>query len=217
MIDDLVTNGVNEPYRMFTSRSEYRLSIRSDNADIRLSQKAIDYSFMADNRKNEFNTKLSDLASAKKFLLENCVTTSQLDKLGFKVSQDGSRKTAYDLLGLPTFSAADVIKIFPNIENMDKDILELLIIESKYHKYLGKQNEDIEMFKREMMEKIPTTLNYDSIDTLSIEIKEKLKKTKPSTIASARAISGMTPAALLSLIIHIKTKNFDAINSENIF
>jgi tRNA uridine 5-carboxymethylaminomethyl modification enzyme len=206
MIDDLITNGVNEPYRMFTSRSEYRLSIRADNADVRLTQKGIDVGCVKQKRHVQFVDKLARITASKDLLTENFVTTTQLARLGFKVSQDGSKKTAFDLLGLPNFSLTDVIKVFPDITNIDSDSLNLLTIEAKYHQYLDKQNADIELFKKEMQEKLPFDIDYDSIDTLSLEIKEKLKKNRPATIASARSISGMTPAALLALIIHIKTK-----------
>jgi tRNA uridine 5-carboxymethylaminomethyl modification enzyme len=207
MIDDLVTNGVSEPYRMFTSRAEYRLSIRADNSDLRLTQKGIDLACVLPERAQHFVSKSAKLDSCQLFLTTNIVTTSQLAKLGFQVAQDGSKKSAYDLLGLPGFSFADVAKIFPDITQQDAKSLELLAIQAKYHQYLDKQQDDIRMFKKEMHQAIPADINYDSIATLSIEIKEKLKKFAPSNIATARSISGMTPAALLSLIIHIKSKN----------
>jgi tRNA uridine 5-carboxymethylaminomethyl modification enzyme len=211
MIDDLINNGVNEPYRMFTSRSEYRLSLRSDNADMRLTTKGIGIGCVSARRKDHFNDKVVMISHSKKVLEENYVTTSQLAKLGFKVSQDGSKKTVYDLLGLPNFQLEDLTKIFPCISELNPKALNLLTIESKYHHYLDKQNADIELFKKEMQERLPANIDYDTIGTLSLEIKEKLKKVQPTTIAGARAISGMTPAALLSLIIHIKTKNFNEI------
>jgi tRNA uridine 5-carboxymethylaminomethyl modification enzyme len=210
MIDDLITSGVSEPYRMFTSRSEYRISIRADNADLRLTQRGCDSGCVGKRRAAKFLHKFEQLNSSRKFLLDKVVTTSQLGKIGFKVAQDGSKKAAYDLLGLPNFTSDDVAYIFPEILHIQKEILQLIVIESKYHNYLDKQNADIELFKKEMSHQLQQDLNYDAISTLSIEIKEKLKKHRPTTLAGARAISGMTPAALMSLIVHIKTTNSDA-------
>jgi tRNA uridine 5-carboxymethylaminomethyl modification enzyme len=209
MIDDLITNGVSEPYRMFTSRSEYRISIRADNADLRLTQKGIDTGCVSKKRASSFLHKLASINNIREFLSSKTITTSQLTKLGFKVAQDGSKKSAYELLGLPNFSLIDVFRIFPEISNTSENLIELIMIESKYHNYLEKQNADIELFKKEMSQQLPSDIDYDTISTLSIEIREKLKKYRPTTLAGARSISGMTPAALMSLIIHIKIANTD--------
>ena len=206
MIDDLITMGVSEPYRMFTSRSEYRLSIRSDNADTRLTQKGFDCGVVGRERYITFSNKVLALASAKQTLDQNAITTSALAKLGFKVSQDGSRKTAFELLGLPNFNQDDIKNIFPDVCAINNWALELIAIDAKYYNYLSKQQEDILLFKKELEELIPQDINYEEIATLSIEIKQKLKKFKPLNIAAAKSIEGVTPAALLSLIIHIKTK-----------
>ena len=205
MIDDLINFGTTEPYRMFTSRSEYRLSLRSDNADLRLTHKAIDYGLVSTKRKTNFQSKIRKLENAKKILLSCILTTSQLSKHGANVAQDGSKKTAYLLLGLPNFGIEETKKLFPEISDLDAKILKYLYIESKYSAYLKRQHTDIQMFKTEEECQIPDELDYNQIKSLSIEMKEKLSFHRPTTIGSARRIPGVTPAALTAIIIFLKT------------
>ena len=206
MIDDLITLGTSEPYRMFTSRSEYRLSIRADNADLRLTPKAIMYDIASDARRKLFENKLAKIEIATKNLKALSITTSKLSKLGYFVSQDGSKKTAYDLLGLPTFGIKKTIQIFPDIENIDENIINYIQIESKYSSYLSRQQKDIQLFNDEEKCTIPNEFDYSSIKSLSLEVQEKLRIFKPNSIGAARRIPGMTPAALTAIIIHLKTK-----------
>ncbi len=206
MIDDLITYGTSEPYRMFTSRSEYRLSIRADNADLRLTPKGIEFGVISEERKKIFNNKLKNIESARNRLLSKTITTSELAKLKNIVSQDGSKKSAYQLLGLPNFGIDETKKIFKNIENIDSKILKYLYIESKYAVYLKRQNLDIKLFNEEEECLIPSDVDYSKINSLSLEVKEKLSYRKPETIGAARRISGITPAALTAIIIYIKTK-----------
>lgn len=207
MIDDLITLGTSEPYRMFTSRSEYRLSLRADNADIRLTSKGIEAGIISNNRKEKFIEKIENINRAKNLLNEKKVTTSQLAKHGISVSQDGSKKSAYKLLGLPNFGINKTAEIFPEILEISPAILNYLQIESKYSAYLKRQNQDIKLFNNEEDCKIPNQINYKLVKSLSLEMQEKLSYHQPRTIGAARRIPGVTPAALTAIIIHIKTNS----------
>ncbi len=207
MIDDLVTLGTSEPYRMFTSRSEYRLSLRADNADLRLTQKGIDVGIVREKRKDHFNDKLEKLEALRRLLKENIYTTNQLVKLGFKVSQDGSRKSLYELIGLPGFGVDKIKKLCSSVNNYSDSILSYLFIESKYSSYLKRQESDIKMFRLEEEAEIPADIDYKSIKSLSNEVQEKLLSNKPRTISTAKKIPGITPSAITAIIIHMKGQN----------
>ena len=206
MIDDLISFGTSEPYRMFTSRSEYRLSLRADNADLRLTQKAIDACVVSLKRKKLFKRKLQTIKNTRKALLSMEVTTGELAKFGITVSQDGSRKSAYQLIGLPNFGIEKTKEIFVSLSDLDQSSLNYLQIESKYSSYLKRQNLDIKLFNEEESYVIPEGVNYSFIHSLSSEIKEKLSLHRPTTIGAARRIPGVTPAALTAIIIYLKTK-----------
>jgi tRNA uridine 5-carboxymethylaminomethyl modification enzyme len=205
MIDDLTTLGTSEPYRMFTSRSEYRLSLRADNADIRLTQKGIDAGVIQNHRKKLFLDKLTNISKAKKLLEEKIISTNELIKLGASVSQDGSKKSAYKLLGLPNFGIDKTLEIFPELSKIKSSILNYLQIESKYSVYLKRQNQDIKLFNDEEGCSIPDAIDYSNVKSLSLEMREKLSYHRPRTIGAARRIPGVTPTALTTIIIHIKT------------
>ncbi len=206
MIDDLITLGTIEPYRIFTSRSEYRLSVRADNADLRLTQIAVDRGIVGKLRKEIFKKKYAALQKAKIITNTLSITTSKLINFGITTSQDGSYKTAFNLLGLPNLDINKIIEIFPELSPIDKKLLNYIRIESKYSSYLTRQNADIQLFKEEEAEIIDENINYFLIPSLSTEVKEKLHYHRPGTIGAARRISGITPAALTAIIIYIKTK-----------
>jgi len=205
MIDDLIRCGATEPYRMFTSRSEYRLSIRADNADIRLTPKALAIGAIGSKRINIFTRKLSLIESAKTVLLNNNISSSGLLKMGIKISQDGTKYTAFDLIGHPAVGLEKSTEIFPVIKQISETILHYLYIESKYNSYLERQYTDIQLFKQEESEKISTNIDYNKIGGLSNEVKEKLEKYKPLTLGAAKRIPGITPAALMAIIIYLKS------------
>lgn len=207
MIDDLINLGVSEPYRMFTSRSEYRLSIRADNADLRLTPLAIQKSFISQKRKEIFETKLKDIERAKEILSSYKITTNQLAQKGYNISQNGVTRTAYQLLGMPNFDISVVSAIFPEILVISKDIINYLYIESKYNSYLKRQEADIKVFQNEEEFRIPHDINYSEVKSLSKEVAEKLSRFLPDNIGNARKIQGVTPAAINALIIHIKTNH----------
>lgn len=206
MIDDLITFGTSEPYRMFTSRSEYRLSLRADNADIRLTPKIIALDIISPKRKEVFEKKLESITKGKELLNSQIITTSKLNNLGFSISQDGSKKTAYQLLGMPKFGIEKTKAIFPKIGKIKTSVLNYLFIESKYSSYLKRQELDIEMFEQEENYLMPDNLNYNNISGISSEIKEKLSFHQPKTIGSARRIPGITPASITAIIVYLKTK-----------
>ncbi|MGC0372290.1 MAG: hypothetical protein DGJ47_001001 [Rickettsiaceae bacterium] len=204
MIDDLISVGVTEPYRMFTSRSEYRLSLRADNADIRLTPLAIERNIISLNRKTIFEEKVSQIEKAKNTLLSEQITTNSLAKMGYNVSQNGVTRSAYQILGLPNFGVQHVVNIFTKLKNIDKKILNYLYVESKYSVYLNRQTADIKNFQIEESFSIPGNIDYQSIKSLSSEAQEKLALHRPQNIGAARRIQGITPASLNALIIYIK-------------
>ena len=206
MIDDLVNLGTSEPYRMFTSRSEYRLSLRADNADLRLTPMALDLGIVCVDRQKIFEKKLSAIKSTRKELLSMVITTSELIKFNVAVAQDGSKKSAYQLIGLPNFNLDKTKEIFTEIVDLDQSSLQYLQIESKYSVYLKRQNMDIQLFNTEEKYVIPENVDYSIINSLSTEIKDKFIFYRPETIGAARRISGVTPAAVTALIIYLKTK-----------
>jgi len=206
MIDDLISFGTTEPYRMFTSRSEYRLSLRADNADLRLTPKGIEAGVVSSKRQTLFENKLNTIESTKKLLLSCNLTTTKLAKLGIAIAQDGTKKSAYQLLGLPNFGLTKTKEIFPEIASLNPSALNYLKIESQYSSYLKRQSLDIKMFQEEESYTIPDDVNYSDIQSISTEIKEKLSYHRPTTIGAARRISGVTPTALTAIIIYLKTK-----------
>ncbi len=207
MIDDLVTQGVIEPYRMFTSRSEYRLSLRADNADLRLTKLACDLNFISDIRKKVFTEKISLLKDLKHQLQMCSLTKSEIKKFNIAVSQDGSRKNAFELLGISHIGLRNVLKLFPQISCSNIKLLKYLEIESKYCYYLKKQVEEINLIEKEYKQKIPSNINYNKIASLSTEVKEKLMFYRPETIYEAKKISGITPTAIIAIMIFLRTKN----------
>ena len=204
MIDDLINFGTAEPYRIFTSRSEYRLTLRADNADIRLTPLAIEIGVASDERIAKFKNKLKYLTALKEKLDNLSLTTSEIQKKGSLISQDGSHKTAFVLLGLPKFGSEKVIEFFPELKEENIAYLKYHEVESKYSSYLKRQLADIKLFIDEESLEIPADLNYNNIQSLSIETREKLTFHKPRTIGAARRIPGITPPALTTIIIYLK-------------
>jgi tRNA uridine 5-carboxymethylaminomethyl modification enzyme len=204
MVDDLITKGVSEPYRMFTSRAEYRLTLRADNADLRLTPLAIKYNFISEIRKSKFINKINDLRDFKTILSNKIVSPTVLKKNGIKISQDGRKKSLLQILKFKDVTLEKIRSIFSDIPKYDYEIEDLIKTESHYSGYIEQQKRDISIFKKDENLMIPKNINYDSISGLSNEVKRKLKDIKPLTFGQALRIDGVTPAAINILMIYCK-------------
>ena len=206
MIDDLITKGVSEPYRMFTSRAEYRLTLRADNADLRLTPLAIKYNFISDIRKSKFINKINDLSDFKTILSNKIVSPTVLKKNGIKISQDGRKKSLLQILKFKDVTLEKIRSIFSDVPKYDDEIEDLIKTESHYSGYIEQQKRDISIFEKDENLVIPKNINYDSISGLSNEVKRKLIDIKPLTFGQALRIDGVTPAAINILMIYSKNK-----------
>ena len=206
MIDDLVTLGTNEPYRMFTSRAEYRLLLRADNADQRLTPRGLAVGCVAGARADCFTRYLSALEEARALMASLSATPTELTRHGLPVNQDGVRRTATDLLRYPAISLTDLTRLWPVLQGLPPTIAEQLEIDGKYAGYLGRQEGDIRAYRKDEALVLPNDLDVDAIGSLSTEVRQKLRAARPSTLGAAARIPGMTPAALVTLLRHVKRR-----------
>jgi tRNA uridine 5-carboxymethylaminomethyl modification enzyme len=204
MIDDLVTRGISEPYRMFTSRAEYRLKLRADNADQRLTDHGIAIGCIGSERTKFHSEKSSALKSAREFANSVSLTPKEAERHGFALKKDGQRRTGFELLSYPNIAMADLAKIWPRFGALEKSIAEQIEIDAKYDVYLSRQAADVAAYRRDESFTLPDDLDYAAMQGLSNEAKQKLQKNKPRTIGHASKIDGMTPAALTLLVAHVK-------------
>jgi len=204
LIDDLTSSGVTEPYRMFTSRAEYRLTLRADNADQRLTALGIDAGIVGSERVQMFHVKQSALDIARQWALNTKMTPNEAARHGLKVNQDGRRRSVTDLLSLPNVSMDDLEVIYPELTQWPVDIREQLAIEALYSGYIQRQEADIVAFRKEEALAIPTGFDYHGVKGLSNEVREKLIRVCPQTLGQAARIEGVTPAALALLLSFLK-------------
>ena len=207
LIDDLVTKGVTEPYRMFTSRSEYRLSLRADNADQRLTDIGIKLGVISNGRKTFWKNKKKNLEFLRNKLLTYKLTPSKARKTGLKINLDGKTRSAFDLLGYHEISLEKIQSIWPDIEIEDQSIAKTISAEATYGRYLERQKKEIEIFRKEESKVLSDEIDYNLIKGLSNEHKQKLSKIKPSTLGQAQRIDGITPSAIGLILSHVKNTN----------
>lgn len=204
MIDDLITKGVTEPYRMFTSRAEYRLLLRADNADQRLTKMGAEIGLVGSARASYTSEKIEKFTQAKVTAKALVQSPSVLAKAGIKINQDGVRRSVMDLLAYPDIDMADLAKVWPELSDLDADTVEYLTIDATYAGYLERQARDIEAFRRDEGLRIPEKLDYAAIGGLSNEVRSKLTEARPATLGQASRIEGVTPGALMAVLAHIK-------------
>ncbi|OWW01001.1 tRNA uridine 5-carboxymethylaminomethyl modification protein [Rhizobium sp. R72] len=209
MVDDLTSRGVAEPYRMFTSRAEYRLSLRADNADIRLTPLAMRIGAASSKRRDRFEAYSDALDAGRARLKSLSVTPSEAAGFRLKLNQDGQRRSAYDLLSYPDFSLADLERIWPELEEIGGRVAEALEIEASYAVYMQRQSADIAQVKRDEDRVIPDDFNFNALSGLSNELKQKLRVARPFNVAQAAKIDGMTPAAISLLLVHLRRNAID--------
>src|SRR5262249_6321660 len=199
MIDDLVTRGVTEPYRMFTSRAEYRLTLRADNADQRLTARGIALGCVGARRRSRHASKMAALEAARDFARSVSLTPNEADRRGLALNKDGQRRSAFELLSHP-----NIAKIWPRFADLPPKIAEQVEIDAKYDVYLSRQAADIEAYRRDESLELPDGLDYSLLRGLSNEVRQKLNAARPRTIGQAARMDGVTPAALTLLVAHLK-------------
>lgn len=203
MIDDLVTRSVTEPYRMFTSRAEYRLSLRADNADQRLTELGRDLHIVSDERWNTYSKKRDALSTAQKTLSSIVFTPNELRKVGVQVNEDGTKRSAFDLFALPQAGLEAVNRLVPN--DWPDEVLQQLARDGMYANYIDRQRRDVERLEKDQQHEIPRNFDYSALGGLSNELKGKLEVARPMNLAQAGRIEGMTPSALVLILSKLKS------------
>jgi tRNA uridine 5-carboxymethylaminomethyl modification enzyme len=204
MIDDLTTRGVSEPYRMFTSRAEFRLSLRADNADQRLTPLGVSLGCVSEDRRRSFGSKMERLESGREMLEAVTFTPRQLASAGIEVNPDGARRSGMEALSFPGVEVEHLIAINTALECLDAETRGQLKRDATYANYIERQARDVEMLRRDEAVRIPQDLDYASIEGLSNELKSKLISAPPETLAQASRLEGMTPAALALILVRVR-------------
>jgi tRNA uridine 5-carboxymethylaminomethyl modification enzyme len=204
LIDDLVTRGTSEPYRMFTSRAEYRLILRADNADQRLTPIGLKIGCIGSRREAEYRRKETELAAARDLVRILRMTPPALRRHGIPVNEDGVARSVADLLGYPGIDFERLKPVWPELRAVAQAVAEQIEIDARYAGYLERQEADIQAFRRDEALLLPETLDYEAIGSLSTEIRVKLREARPATLGAAARVSGVTPAALVALLKHVR-------------
>jgi tRNA uridine 5-carboxymethylaminomethyl modification enzyme len=204
MVDDLVTRGVTEPYRMFTSRAEFRLSLRADNADQRLTPLGLSLGCVGQDRQAAFEDKMERLGAARARLEAISWTAREIASAGINVSPDGPRRTAFDVLGLPEVEFDALVTLDPALEDIAPETRQQVARDALYAKYVDRQARDVEAMRRDEAEAIPEDFDFTALSGLSNELKQKLLRIRPATLAQAGRVEGMTPAALTLILAKLR-------------
>ena len=204
MVDDLISRGVTEPYRMFTSRAEFRLSLRADNADQRLTPRGIELGCVTPKRQKSFENKQKKLEDLTNHLKSDTYTPTQLSKAGIRVTQDGSRRTLFQVLAFANVSFKDLCTLDVRLEAADEEISEQVARDALYSNYITRQQKDIEAIKRDEAQQIPEAFDYNSCEGLSAELKSKLIAARPRNLRQAQKVEGMTPAAIMLILAKLR-------------
>jgi tRNA uridine 5-carboxymethylaminomethyl modification enzyme len=204
MIDDLVTKGVSEPYRMFTARAEYRLSLRADNADQRLTAKGIEAGLVGTARQTQFEAKMVDLQAARALAAEKQLTPNEAAKYGLQLRADGVRRSMLDLLAYPNIGWDKLAEIWPEMTALSPPIRQQIETDALYAGYLDRQSADIDAFRRDEALRLPADIDYLALEGMATEVRQKLAAARPVTLGQAARLDGMTPAALTLLLHHAR-------------
>ena len=204
MIDDLITKGVTEPYRMFTSRAEYRLLLRADNADQRLTPLGEEIGAVSSKRSKAFAEKMQILKEAKQQAIKLSKTPNELKKQGLKINQDGIKRSVLDLLAYPNIGIDDLLPVWPELEGLPHFAREYLETEALYAGYIERQARDIAAFQRDEGLRIPDGFDYKVVGGLSNEVRSKLESVRPATLGQAARIEGVTPGALTAVLAYVR-------------
>jgi tRNA uridine 5-carboxymethylaminomethyl modification enzyme len=207
MVDDLVTRGVTEPYRMFTSRAEYRLTLRADNADQRLTDRGIALGCVGSERSRAHQAKMAAISTARSMARTLTLTPNEAGRHGLELRKDGHRRSAFELLSYPAVGIGDLARIWPCLGELDRKIAEQVEIDAKYSVYLSRQAADVESYRRDESLVLSIDIDYSALPGLSNEVRHKLQAHRPRTIGQASRIDGITPAALVLLVAHMRRQD----------